>query len=126
MQRKLISTGSVFEQEIGYSRAVVAGNMVFVSGCTGFNYVTNTVSDNILEQAEQTFQNIIAALEQAGSSLKDVVRVTYVTTKGEDFEACTPIFKKYFGDIRPAAMALCANFPNPNILIEIEVTAVKG
>ena len=78
MKRQLISSGSSFETQIGYSRAVVAGNWVFVSGTTGFDYATMTISDSLLAQTEQCLKNIQAALQQAGSSLADVVRVTYV------------------------------------------------
>ncbi|MFM2387259.1 MAG: hypothetical protein RL660_2016 [Bacteroidota bacterium] len=123
--RKLISSGSRFEQEVGYSRAVVADNMVFVSGCTGYDYTAMTISDNVLEQAEQTFKNIEHALAQAGSSLSDVVRVTYILPNRDDFEICHPIFRKYFGDIRPAATAYFATLVSDAVKIEIEVTAVK-
>jgi enamine deaminase RidA (YjgF/YER057c/UK114 family) len=125
MNRKLISSGSRFEAEIGYSRAVVAGNLVFVSGTTGFDYAAMTISDNLLEQTEQCLKNIQAALQQAGSELRDVVRVTYVLPRGEDFEQCWPVLRKYFGDIRPAAMMISAGLADPRMQIEIEVTAMK-
>jgi enamine deaminase RidA (YjgF/YER057c/UK114 family) len=122
--RKLISSGSRFEQEIGYSRAVVVDNMVFVSGCTGYDYTKMTISDDVLEQAEQTFKNIEFALTEAGASLQDVVRVTYILPNRADFEPCHPIFRKYFGEIRPAATALFATLVSDIVKIEIEVTAV--
>jgi len=125
MNRKRISSGSRFEAEIGYSRAVVAGNLVFVSGTTGFDYAAMTISDNLLEQTEQCLKNIQAALQQAGSELRDVVRVTYVLPRGEDFEQCWPVLRKYFGDIRPAAMMISAGLADPRMQIEIEVTAMK-
>jgi enamine deaminase RidA (YjgF/YER057c/UK114 family) len=100
--------------------------MVFVSGCTGYNYTTMTISDTIEEQCEQTFLNIISALEKAGSSLKDVVRVHYILPDPKDFEACWPILRKYFGEIRPAATMFCARLSNDIMKIEIEVTAVKS
>jgi enamine deaminase RidA (YjgF/YER057c/UK114 family) len=84
--RRLISSGSQFEQKIGYSRAVADGRWVFVSGTTGFDYATMTISDNVVEQADQCFRNIAAALAQAGASLADVVRVHYLITRREDFE----------------------------------------
>lgn len=123
--RQRISSGSRFEAEIGYSRAVVAGNWVFVSGTTGFDYAAMTISDKLLEQTEQCLKNIQAALQQAGSSLSDVVRVTYVLPKGEDFEQCWPVLRQYFGDIRPAAMMISAGLADPRMQIEIEVTALK-
>jgi enamine deaminase RidA (YjgF/YER057c/UK114 family) len=123
MSRKLISSGSTFEEQIGYSRAVVDGDWIFVSGTTGFDYSTMTISGNILEQAEQCLKNIDAALRQAGSSLKDVVRVTYIVPNAVDFEKCWPVLRKYFGDIRPAATMISAGLAEPRMKIEIEVTA---
>ncbi len=125
MTRKLISSGSTFEAQIGYSRAVVAGDWVFVSGTTGFDYSTMSISDSLVEQAEQCLRNIEAALAQAGSSLKDVVRVTYVLPNGSDFEPCWPVLRRYFGEVRPAAMMICAGLADPRMKIEIEVTALK-
>jgi enamine deaminase RidA (YjgF/YER057c/UK114 family) len=126
MNRQRISSGSSFEAQIGYSRAVVAGNWVFVSGTTGFDYAAMTISDNLLEQTEQCLKNIQAALLQAGSSLADVVRVTYVLPRGEDFEQCWPVLRKYFGEVRPAAMMISAGLADPRMQIEIEVTALKA
>lgn len=125
MARKLISSGSTFEAQIGYSRAVVAGDWVFVSGTTGFDYSTMSIADGLVEQAEQCLRNIEAALRQADSSLKDVVRVTYVLPNGSEFERCWPVLRKYFGDVRPAAMMISAGLADPRMKIEIEVTALK-
>lgn len=125
MNRRLISSGSAFEETIGYSRAVVADPWVFVSGTTGFDYATMTISSSVAEQAEQCLQNIQAALAQAGSGLEDVVRVTYVLPDGADFEACWPALRKRFGDVRPAAMMITAGLADPRMKIEIEVTALK-
>jgi enamine deaminase RidA (YjgF/YER057c/UK114 family) len=125
MNRTLISSGSTFEDQFGYSRAVVAGDWVFVSGTTGFDYATMTISDDVLVQAEQCFKNIATALEQAGSSLQDVVRVTYVLPISADFERCWPVLRKYFGEVRPAAMMISAGLADPRMKIEIEVTALK-
>ena len=125
MDRKRISSGSTFEKEIGYSRAVVAGDWVFVSGTTGFDYSTMTISDDIVAQAEQCLRNIQAALTQAGSKLEDVVRVTYILPDGSQFERCWPTLRKYFGEIRPAATMISAGLAEPRIKIEIEVTALK-
>ena len=126
MTRRLISSGSTFEEQIGYSRAVVAGDWVFVSGTTGFDYTTMSISDSLLEQTEQCLENIESALRQADASLKDVVRVTYVLPNGADFEQCWPVLRKYFGEVRPAAMMISAGLADPRIKIEIEVTARKG
>jgi enamine deaminase RidA (YjgF/YER057c/UK114 family) len=125
VKRQLISSGSTFEEEIGYSRAVVVGDWVFVSGTTGFDYSSMSIPEGILEQTEQCFQNIAAALQQAGSSLAEVVRVTYVVPDGADFAACWPVLRKYFGEIRPAAMMISAGLADPRMRIEIEVTALK-
>ncbi|OGA31482.1 MAG: hypothetical protein A3F75_14575 [Betaproteobacteria bacterium RIFCSPLOWO2_12_FULL_64_23] len=123
MPRKLISSGSTFEAQIGYSRAVVDGEWVFVSGTTGFDYSTMTIADDIVEQTEQCLKNIADALQQAGSSLEDVVRATYILPAASEFEQCWPILRKYFGDIRPAATMISAGLADPRIRIEIEVTA---
>jgi enamine deaminase RidA (YjgF/YER057c/UK114 family) len=125
MTRRFISSGSTFEQEIGYSRAVVDGNWIFVSGTTGFDYRTMTISGTLVEQTEQCLRNIQAALEQAGSSLRDVVRVTYVLPNAADFPQCFPTLRKYFADVRPAAMMISAGLSDPRIQIEIEVTALR-
>ena len=125
MARKLISSGSKFEAEIGYSRAVVDGEWVFVSGTTGYNYATMTISDNIVEQTEQCLQNISAALKQANASMNDVVRVTYVLPNASEFELCFPVLKKYFGTVRPAVMMLAAGLADAAMKIEIQVTAKK-
>ena len=126
MTRKLISSGSKFEEQIGYSRAMAAGDWVFVSGTTGFDYATMTISDSLPEQTEQCLKNIEAALREAGSGLKDVVRVTYVLPPGAEFEQCWPVLRQYFGEVRPAAMMIAAGLADPRMKIEIEVTAVKG
>jgi len=125
MTRKLISSGSKFEAEIGYSRAVVQGDWVFVSGTTGYDYATMTIADDIAAQTDQCLKNIDAALRQAGSSLRDVVRVTYVLPNGDEFPKCWPVLKKYFGEVRPAAMMISAGLADPKMRIEIEVTALK-
>jgi enamine deaminase RidA (YjgF/YER057c/UK114 family) len=125
MDRQLISSGSTFEQQIGYSRAVVAGDWVFVSGTTGFDYATMTIAEDVVAQAEQCFVNIAAALAEAGSSLRDVVRVTYVLPDAARFEPCWPVLRRHFGTVRPAAMMICAGLADPRMQIEIEVTALK-
>jgi len=125
MSRQLISSGSSFELEIGYSRAVVAGDWVFVSGTTGFDYSTMCIAEGLLEQTEQCLKNIESALRQAGSSLKDVVRVTYVLPDASEFPRCWPVLRKYFGEIRPAALMISAGLTDPRMRIEIEVTAIR-
>ena len=123
--RKLISSGSTFEAEIGYSRAVVQGDWIFVSGTTGFDYRTMTISSDLAAQTEQCLKNIESALREAGSSLRDVVRVVYVLPNGDDFPQCWPVLRRYFGDVRPAAMMISAGLADPRMLIEIEVTALR-
>jgi len=125
MTRQLITSGSTFEEQIGYSRAVVDGEWVFVSGTTGFDYATMTLADGLLGQAEQCFKNIDAALRQAGSGLSDIVRVTYILPNAAEFPACWPILRKYLGQIRPAATMISAGLVDPRMRIEIEVTARK-
>ena len=124
--RRLISSGSTFERDIGYSRAVVDGDWVFVSGTTGFEYSTMTISDNVVEQAEQCFRNIAKALEEADARMADIVRVHYILARVEDFEPCWPVLRKHLGEIRPAATMIEAGLSDPRMKIEIEVTARKG
>ena len=121
--RRLISSGSTFEQEIGFSRAVVDGDWIFVSGTTGFDYATMTISEDIVQQTEQCFRNIEAALGEAGSSLRDVVRVTYIVPDAADFPRCWPTLHKRFRDARPAATMIAAELIDPRVRIEIQVTA---
>jgi enamine deaminase RidA (YjgF/YER057c/UK114 family) len=125
MPRQLISSGSTFERDIGYSRAVVDGEWVFVSGTTGFDYATMTIAGDVVAQAEQCLRNIEAALAQAGSGLRDVVRVTYMLPDAAEFPACWPVLRRYFGDIRPAATMISVGLADPRMRIEIEVTARK-
>ena len=125
MTRTHISSGSPFEEQIGYSRAVVAGDWVFVSGTTGFDYAAMTISDDVVVQAEQCFLNIQSALAQAGATLNDVVRVNYVLPVGADFQLCWPVLRRYLGAARPAAMMVVAGLLDPRMKVEIEVTALK-
>ncbi|MEE8289549.1 MAG: RidA family protein [Nitrosomonadaceae bacterium] len=123
MSRQLISSGSTFEQEIGYSRAVVDGNWIFVSGTTGFDYSKMTISEDLVEQTEQCLKNILEALNTVGASMQNVVRVTYVLPNAADFPDCWPTLRKYFGEVKPAAMMISAGLSDPRMRIEIEVTA---
>jgi enamine deaminase RidA (YjgF/YER057c/UK114 family) len=123
MTRKLISSGSPFEAEIAYSRAVVENDWIFVSGTTGFDYATMTISSDVAEQAEQCLKNIEQALKQAAASLGDIVRVTYIVPDAADFTRCWPILRKYFDHVRPAATMISAGLADPRMKIEIEVTA---
>lgn len=126
MKRRLISSGSKFEAEVGYSRAVVQGDWVFVAGTTGFDYASMTISEDIRDQAEQCLKNVEAALAEADASLRDVVRVTYIVPTVAEFELCWPVLRKHFGEIRPAATMISAGLADPRMKIEIEVTALKG
>jgi len=128
MPRRLISSGSSFEAQIGYSRAVVAGTRaewVFVAGTTGFDYATMHIADDVAAQAEQCLRNIAAALQEAGATLADVVRVTYILPDTADFPACWPVLRQHFGAIRPAATMISAGLADPRMKIEIEVTALR-
>ncbi|MBN9606343.1 MAG: RidA family protein [Actinomycetales bacterium] len=121
--RRLISSGSPFEETIAYSRAVVDGDWIFVSGTTGYDYATMTLSDDVAEQCAQTLRNIAAALAEADASLADVVRVHYLLPDGSDFEACWPALREAFGEVRPAATMMQVPLMDPAMKIEIEVTA---
>ncbi len=120
---RLISSGSEFEQKVAYSRAVVDGDYVFVSGTTGYDYSTMTISSDVVEQAEQCFRNIESALKAAGSSLAGIVRVHYILPRREDFEPCWPVIRKYLEEVRPAATMIVAGLLDDRMKIEIEVTA---
>ncbi len=124
MGRKLITSGSLFEKEVGYSRAVVQGNVVYVSGTTGYDYSKMTISSNVVEQAEQCFANIEAALSQAGALMEDIVRVRYILPDRNDFEPCWPVLHKYLGSVKPAATMMVAGLADEKMKIEVEVTAV--
>lgn len=124
-ERKRISSGSVFEEKIGYSRAVVDGRFVFVSGTTGFDYARMTISSDVVEQAEQCFRNLETALASAGASFADVVQARYIVARREDWEPIWPVLRKYFGEIRPTNTMFIAGLADPRMLVEIEVTALK-
>lgn len=122
MGRSFVSSGSIFEEQIGYARAVVDGDWVFVSGTTGFDYAAGTISDDVVAQAEQCVTNIESALRQAGFSLADIVRVHYIFPNASDFEPCWPVLRQHFGPVRPAATMFSAGLADPRMKIEIEVT----
>jgi enamine deaminase RidA (YjgF/YER057c/UK114 family) len=126
LSRKLISSDSEFEAKIGYSRAVVDEDYVFVSGTTGYNYQEMSISENVIEQAEQCFRNIEIALKEAGSSIKDIVRITYILPNKKDFEPCWPVFAKWLGSVRPAATMFEAGLLSEDMKIEIQVTARRS
>lgn len=125
-ERRLISSDSEFERQIGYSRAVVDGDWIHVSGTTGFDYGTMALSDDVAEQAEQAFRNIIAALSQAQASLTDVVRVRYMLPNRDDFPTIWPVLQRHLGEVRPAATMICCGLSDPRMKVEIEVTARRG
>lgn len=125
MERRLISSGSSYEAVAGYSRAVVEGDYVHVSGTTGFDYTTMRIDADPVAQCRQCFRNIAAALEQAGCTLDDVVRVRYFLTDAALFEKVAPIFGDMFARARPAATAIVCQLIDPRMAIEIEVTACR-
>jgi formimidoylglutamate deiminase len=124
--RRRIASGSTFESDIGYSRAVVDDDWVHVSGTTGFDYSTMTISDDVVEQAEQCLRNVEVALTEAGCTFDDVVRVRYILPAREDFEPCWPALRRAFGGARPAATMIECGLLDPRARIEIEVTARRS
>ncbi len=126
MNIRRISSGSTFEALAGYSRAVVDGDVVHVSGTTGFDYATMTIDDDVVAQTHRCFANIAAALAEAGATLDDVVRVRYLLVEAADFERAAPIFGQYLARARPAATAMVVGLVDPRMRIEIEVTARKA
>jgi len=124
--RRLISSGSPFEAEAGYSRAVVDGEWIFVAGTTGFDYAAMTIAEDPCEQTRQAFRNIEKALSEAGAGLPDVVRVRYYVPDIADWAAIVSVLGEVFGTIRPAATALVCGLVDPRMKIEIEVTARRA
>jgi enamine deaminase RidA (YjgF/YER057c/UK114 family) len=123
--RRHIRSGSVFEEQIGYSRAVVSGDFVFVSGTTGFDYAKMELPEGIVAQCEQALANIERALHEAGATLEDIVRVRYILPDRADFEPCWPALRRAFGAAPPAATMMIAGLLDPRMRIEIEVTAKR-
>lgn len=121
-----ISSGSPFEQRIGYSRAVVDGDMIYVSGTTGYDYATMSMPEDAGQQARNCLATIDKALKEAGSSLKDVVRVRYYITDVAWYDALVAVAGETFGDIRPAATMVVCGLTTPEMKIEIEATARRG
>ena len=124
--RQLISSGSRFEAEYGFSRAVADGEWILVAGTTGFDYAQMTIAEDPAEQARQALRNIEKALAEAGGALADVVRVHYYVPNIADWQAIVPVLGEAFGRIRPAATALVCGLVDPRMKIEIEVTARRG
>lgn len=122
-QRRVVLSGSSFEEQIGYARAVVDGDWVHVSGTTGFDYAAMTISEDVVEQAEQCLRNVGDALAQAGCTFEDVVRVRYLLPEREDFEPCWPVLRRAFGEVRPAATMMVCGLADPRMRIEVEVYA---
>ncbi len=125
MTRRLISSGSTFEQLAGYSRAVVDGDFCFVSGTTGYDYQAMSISPDVVAQSEQCFVNIRAALAEAGFALEDTVRVVIHLTHPADFEPVARVVGRHFADIRPANTTVVSQLLNPAMKVEIEVTAKR-
>ena len=121
--RRAIHSGSTFEERIGYARAVVDGDRVYVSGTTGFDYATMTIEDDVVAQARQCLRTIGTALAEAGCTFADVVRVRYLLPDRDDFEPCFPVLRRAFGTARPAATMQICGLSDPRMLIEIEVDA---
>ena len=121
--RRLVSTGSPFEEQIGYSRAVVVDGWIFVAGTTGYDYATMTMPDDIVSQCRNALQTIAAALAEAGAGLDDVVRVRYIVPDPGEWPACWPVTSEAFAAARPAATMISAALQEPEMKIEIEVTA---
>ena len=123
---KYISSGSSFEEKLCYSRAIIKGDWAFVSGVTGYNYKTMDMPNNIAQQATNCFETIQSSLKEGGFSLSDTVRVQYTLTNSDLVNEIAPILKKYMGNIRPAATMIIANLIKPEMLVEIEITALKN
>jgi enamine deaminase RidA (YjgF/YER057c/UK114 family) len=123
---KRISSGSPFEARIGYSRAVVDRDMVYVSGTTGYDYAKMEMPDDVADQARNALGTIDKALKEAGSGLRDVLRVHYYLTDIADYDAVVDVLGAAFSEIRPAATMITCGLAAPEMKIEIEVTARIG
>jgi enamine deaminase RidA (YjgF/YER057c/UK114 family) len=126
MQRRLISSGSPFETQVGYSRAVVQGDWCFVAGTTGYDYAAMTMPDSVADQARNALATIEKALSEGGFAMSDIVRATYYIADSADWPVIGPVLGATFGAIRPAATCIVAGLVAPEMKIEIEVTAFKG
>ena len=124
--RARISTGSPFEAEMGYARAVVKDEWCFVSGVTGFDYETMKIPDTIEDQTRQIFATIESVLNEAAFDMSDIVRVRYIITDTRHLAAIGPVLTEFLGEIRPAATMIVAGLIDPAMLIEVEVTALRG
>ena len=122
-ERRSITSGSTFEERIGYARAVVDGDRVYVSGTTGYDYATMTIADDVVAQCAQAIRNVEAALAEAGCTLADVVRVRYLLPDRADFEPCWPTLRAAFGAVKPAATMVVCGLADPAMRFEIEVDA---
>ncbi len=123
--RRLISTGSPFEQTAGYSRALVHGDWCFVSGTTGYDYTTMTMPEDVVAQTGNALKTIDSALGEAGFARADIVRAQYTVTDASYADIVFPILGRYFDGIRPAATMVVAGLIRPEMKIEIEVTALR-
>ncbi len=126
MTVRRISTGSPYETKIGYSRAVVADGWVFVSGTTGYDYTTMQMPAAVEDQCRNILDTLARVLDEAGSGLDEVVRVTYMLPDRADFEACWPLLSQAFARALPAATMIETGLIDPAMKIEIEVTARLG
>jgi enamine deaminase RidA (YjgF/YER057c/UK114 family) len=124
--RRLISTGSTFEREYGYSRALVQGPWIFVSGTTGYDYARMTMPEDVVAQTRASWATIEAVLTEAGASLADIVRCHYYVVDPADADAMLRVCGEVLGRIRPAATLVVAQLLTPEIKVEIEVTALRA
>jgi enamine deaminase RidA (YjgF/YER057c/UK114 family) len=125
MTRQLISSGSPFEKQVGYSRALIDGDWAFVAGCTGYDAETRVMPEAAADQARNALALIRKTLEGAGFAMEDVVRATYYFTDAAYWDEVGPVLGEAFSEIRPAATALVVGLVKPEMKVEIEVTALK-
>ena len=125
-KRTKVSSNSTFEEEFAYSRVVADGRWIMVSGTTGYDYNTMSISADPAQQATQCFENIKSALSETGATLGDIVRVRYLVPDRSDVPAFAPVFREYLGEVRPAATLLITQLLNTDMKIEIEVTALRA
>ena len=124
--RRHITTGSTFEAEMAYSRAVVQGDWCFVSGITGYDYATMSLPDGVKAQVRNCFATLAGVLAEADFDMADIVRLQYTVTDRADVPAVAPILREYLDQVRPAATLVVAGLMQPEMRFEVEATALRS
>jgi enamine deaminase RidA (YjgF/YER057c/UK114 family) len=125
MERHAIYSGSKFEELAGYSRALISGDWIFVSGTAGYDPATGAFASGAAEQARRALQTIEDSLAKADATMADIVRVRVYLSDRSDVMAVSTILGQTFSDPRPTNTTIICDFPVEDIKVEIEVTALR-